>query len=453
MDYTTVPLLTQEAMIKADVGAVGQLNSMADFWDQAVTALDQASAEFRGATNDLEPNWTDSSGTRFVGDAHTSRSTIDNWAQAIQSSQASPKIRQVASEIPGTAKAVALIVEEYRRALAQAVGLGMTPEQLEMMYRLKAGAEMNKLAATYQQAIDAVSQVQGGSWQGPNGQHAGARSVDTLAASGITGPAGPQGTAGAQDAGLAGVGADGLGGFGAVGTGLGGVDGLTGPGVGQLPGLGGSSDPSLSGGLGGSPVAPPVLPPVAPPAPMAPVAGAPMMPPMVPGGFGGGGGGGPRGAGVRVPGARLGGGPIPVAAPPVNSVLAPTPAAAPAVPQLATSAPASSGSGGGIPPMVPPMGAGVGVGAAGGGIPGAGLARRRRNERDNDGGGGDPPTPGLHSMLSGKAALPEQFVYATQRRAAEPDAPGTVQLIDAEQWHAAESRDAVVPAATVDRRR
>jgi hypothetical protein len=412
MDYTTMPLLTQLATIKADVGAVGTLESMAEMWGKAATELSRSSGDFQAATNKIEPNWTDDSGRQFVGDARESNKTIDTWAQNIANSQAQAKIGQVAGQIPGTAQAVQQVVDQYNKMLPFAALLGMTPEELELMFRPMAGAEMNKLAGTYQEAIAAVGKARGGSWQGPQSDHAGAQSVDDVSARGIELPVGPQGAgsgaaAATDDAGtLAGA---------APGELATGADG-------EVPGLG-TDDPSLSGGLGGAPIAPPTLPPITPPpvAPGLPVGG---MPPMMPGGFGGG-----RGVsgGIRVPGVRLGGG-GPVGAQPINSPAAPTPASAPTVAQLTAATPTTGSATAGVPPMMPPMGAGASV--AGGGIPGPGRARRKRRDDDD----GEPPTPGMPAALSGKAGLPDAFRYSSVRRT-ETDAPGTVQLIDEDLWH------------------
>lgn len=417
MDYTTMPLMTQLATIQADVGAVSTLKSMAELWGKAATELRKASGDFQSATNQIEPNWTDDSGANFVSSSRESNKTIDTWAQNIASSQAQSKIDQVAGEIPGTAAAVQKVVDQYNAALATAAVLGISAEELELLFRPIAGAEMNKLAGTYQQATDAVSKARGGSWQGLQSDHAGARSVDDVQGMGIDVPVGPQGT------GLGG--ADGAGEL----PGAGGQDGAGGEdGLGQLPGLG--QDPSLSGGLGGAPVAPPALPPVAPPiaAPVAPGLPVGGMPPMMPGGFAGRGGGG--GGGPRIPGVRLGGG-GPVGAQPVNSPAAPTPASAPTVAALTSGTPATGSATAGVPPMMPPMGAGMGAGGArGGGIPGPGLARRKRRDGDDD----EPPTPGLPAVLSGKAGLPDAFRFSSAQRT-ETDAPGTVQLIDEDLWH------------------
>ncbi len=425
-------LLTQHATIQADVGAVPALKAMAELWATAAAELEQTSGDFQSATNKLEPNWTDAAGTAFVGDARESAKTIDTWAQNIRNSQAQARIEQVAGELPPTAAAVQRVVDQYNEALKSATALGMTPEQVELLFRPLAAAEMNKLAGTYQQATDAVAKALGGSWQGLRGEHPGARSVDGLSAQGIELPAGAQG---ATDVGAA-PGGDGL------------ADGALGaPGAaaapGQVPGLG-QDDPSLSGGLGGAPVAPPALPPVASPvaAPVAPGLPVGGLPPMAPGGFGGRGvsGGVSGGAGMRVPGVRLGGG-GPVGAQPVSSTAAPTPASAPTVAQLTAATPVSGNATSGVPPMMPPMGAGMGASAGGGGIPGPGAARRKRRDgggNGNGGGDGEPPTPGLPAVLSGKAGLPDAFRFTRGRRT-ESDAPGTVQLIDEDVWQEEQS--------------
>lgn len=402
MDYTTMPLLRQLAVIQADVGAVGTLRQMADMWGRAAAALEKSNSDFAGATSQLEPNWTDDSGVDFVTNARESGKTIDGWAKNIRDSQAQAKIEQVAGELPPTAKAVRQVVDQYRALLPFAAQLGMTPEQLELMFRPLAGAAMNKLAGTYQQATDAVSKARGGNWQGLAGDHPGGGAVSEEDGRAIDVPMAQQGMfgAGAQGAGPSAASR---------------VDVLAGNPVVDV------DNPGLSGGLGGAPVAPTAPPPVAPTPPPLPVGGMPLGTGMS--GFGGRGVAG----GARVPGVRLGG---PTGAQPVNTPAAPAPASAPTVAQLTSATPASSAGTGGVPPMVPPMAGGMGMrGVAGGGAPGPGLARR--THRDDD----DPPTPGLPAMLSGKAGLPDAFRYTSANRAEDSDAPGTVQLIDEDLWH------------------
>lgn len=408
MDYNSMPLLQQHAVIQADVGAVGTLKQMAEMWGKAASELEKSNGDFQTATNQLEPNWTDDSGSNFVSNARESGKTIDTWAKNIRESQAQAKIEQVAGELPGTASAVQKVVDQYKQMLPFAALLGMTPEQLELLFRPMAAAAMNKLAGTYQEATDAVSKARGGNWQGLSSDHSGAAPVSSEDGRAVDVPMAQQGNFASSSSGD-GVGPSSWSSAQVQGEGTVSAD---------------SSDPSLSGGLGGAPVAPPSLPPVTPPpaAPALPVGGVPMAP-GVPAFGGRGVAGGPR-----VPGVRLGGPSQPIGAQPVNSPAAPAPAAAPTVAQLTSPTPVTSTGTAGVPPMVPPMAGGVG-GFAGGGIPGPGLARRKHRDGDDD-----PPTPGLPAMLSGKAGLPEAFRF-TGARAEESDAPGTVQLIDEDLWH------------------
>ncbi|MGH3762641.1 MAG: hypothetical protein ACRDTB_33490, partial [Actinophytocola sp.] len=116
----------------------------------------------------------------------------------------------------------------------------------------------------------------------------------------------------------------------------------------------------------------------------------------------------------------------------------------PAVPGGASS---TSGVGGGAPPFIPPVGAGLGGTGAGGGRgggPGSGAVRR-------PGGRGRPagPPPGLPAALSGKAGRkdPHGFTPRVRQPAVESDVPSTVQLIDEDLWQVAEKTPDPVVAA------
>jgi hypothetical protein len=282
-----------------------------------------------------------------------------------------------------------------------------------------------------------------------------------------------------------GGGTNGTSGGGAGGTGIGPIGGGTGGGGGGggggittptpitniPPGLGGGSGSSGSGngqgggGLnGGGSGAGVKLPGVSLGGSTG--GGAAGIEPVTGGGAGGispvGGGGVGGGSGISPVGGGVGGGSvgglggssqIPSAATPVQAPSAAGPSgAAPAVPPPAGAATtASSGSGMGGMPMMPPMGAG---GMGGGGTPGAGTASRPtssgRNRRK------EVVTPGLPVMLSGKAGMADMnaFTGRGRKQAAESDVPTTVQLIDEDLWQveqkpAAEER--VVAPAPVHR--
>ncbi|MEV8440684.1 hypothetical protein AB0425_25155 [Actinosynnema sp. NPDC051121] len=432
MDYTKRPLTEQIQKITIDYCNDASLNAKAAMWEQAAKELPAVRDAFAAETNKVRAaRWDDdAAGREFVARSERSQKVLADWADRVANSGAPAKIREVAALIKPTYEAVKKEVDAYNMMAATAMAAILSPEELERPFRERAGTAMNILAVRYDEAEAELAKIKGGpvfkgvndpldSGRAPGGPRSGGPS---------SGPTGQNASeSAAQDA------AGGAAG-GAEGGAAGGAEGGA---------AGGAGDPSLSGGAGGAPTIPtPSLPTVPSALPHLPAGPPPIIPPALPGG----GLGAPiRGTGVgggRVPGVSLGGtGGGKLSIPPVSTGTTPfgtptnaaptrlAPTGAPTSPQLA----ATTGTGaGGMPPMMPPMaGAGMHPGGSGG-VPGSGAAPRQGNSRTRRKDGG---TPGLPSMLSGKAGKADQVSFAVRdRRAPKPDVPATAQLVDEDLW-------------------
>jgi hypothetical protein len=427
MDYRTQPLATQIQIITADYCNDATLNAKAAMWEQAAKELPAARDAFAAETNKVRAaRWDDdAAGREFVARSEQSQKILADWADRVAGSQAAAKIKLVASTIKPTYEAVRKEVEAYNTAAATALGAVVSAEELERPYRERAGAAMNILAKYYTEAEAELAKIKGGPvFKGVNDSLAPARAPGGPRSSApSSGPTGQDAAASAaQDA---------------AGGPAGGAEGGA---AGGPEGGAGSGDPSLSGGAGGAPTIPTPSLPTAPSAlPHLPAGPPPIIPPALPGG----GLGAPiRGTGGgRVPGVGLGGtaggklsmppvatGTTPFGTP-VNA--APT-GAAPTSPRLAATSPTTGTGAGAMPPMMPPMaGAGMHPGGSGG-VPGSGAAPRQGNSRTRRKDGG---TPGLPSMLSGKAGKADPGTFAVRgRRPSKSDVPATAQLVDEDLW-------------------
>lgn len=437
MDYRTQPLATQIQIITADYCNDATLNAKAAMWEQAAKELPAARDAFAAETNKVRAaRWDDdAAGREFVARSEKSQKILADWADRVAGSQAAAKIRLVASTIKPTYEAVRKEVEAYNTAAATALGAMVSAEELERPYRERAGDAMNILAKYYTEAEAELAKIKGGPvfkgvndslapGRAPGGPRSGGPS------SGPTSQNAPESAAQDAAGGPAG---------GAEGGAAGGTEG---------GGAGGGADPSLSGGAGGVPtIATPALPTVPSALPHLPAGPPPIIPPALPGS----GLGAPiRGTGTgggRVPGVGLGGTPggkLSVPATGTTPFGTPSNAApngvapngvAPTSPRLAatTATTATTGMGAGaMPPMMPPMaGAGMHPGGSGG-VPGPGAAPRQGNSRTRRKDGG---TPGLPSMLSGKAGKADPGTFAVRgRRTPKPDVPATAQLVDEDLW-------------------
>jgi hypothetical protein len=435
LDYTKIDLATQLEHIASELPSVNVLTQKAAMWTEAGSELGAASQSFASENRTLAPDWTDPLGERWLEVAQAGQRTLDVWDQNVNGNNPAPDLQAVAGAIPPTHDTVLKFKQmaDQLQGLASNPLIGAAVQKIILALQQAAGALMNKLAKDYAAAGDKVAAAgSGDQWQGsasvtPGGGYASSDSGDSGSTSDDRSSSG-------STSGLVGGGE--LGGQNAAAGGESGVDSDDESDVDSL-------SPELSGGGG---LAPPSAGPVAPPAPVSPVAptatpGAAGMPfaPMAGGavgrGFGGGGGGAVRVPSVAVPRPTH----IPVAAPPVNPLIAPAPAAAPATPQPLVSppAPVTGMSGmGAVPPMMPMMGgAALGAGGSTAGV-GSGLARRPVRGTDDE----DTPTPGLPAMLSGKAGLADPFALAVrQRGSAAPDAPATVEFIDEDLWRAAQA--------------
>ncbi|GHH44109.1 hypothetical protein [Lentzea cavernae] len=492
MDYRTMPLRQQALTISAEMRNEATLGKKAEMWAQAEKELPAVRDAFKAETNKITAaKWDqDAAGEQLLTRSENAQTILADWSDRVTGAQASAKIKLVADSLMPTFDAVRIQVEAYNEALNTAQSAKTTLEDIETPFRIKAGEALNVLAGYFRDVDATLQKIRGGpSFQsldgapGPGGPGAGgpaggpggaagqggvqnlaaAAGPDLAAAGDAAGGVGggaagdPAGGAEAATAGgpEAGAGGAGPGGAGAGGAGAGGV-GSGGAGSGGA-GSGGvaAEGPSLSGGgVSAPPIPAPTLPALPPPS----LPGGPsLIPPMIPGagpgsparpGTGGvngisGGVGGVGGA--RVPGVGPGGGiggltsansSLPAAmsfGAPANAVPnGPVPnALSPNAPHLGSAGTGPAGAGG--VPIMPPMGgAGMGAGTGAGNGPGSGASPRRGNSRTKR---RDGSTPGLPSMLSGKAGKADTGSFVVRdRRPSEPLAPPAAQVVDEDLW-------------------
>ncbi|MET7282297.1 hypothetical protein ABZS29_28975 [Kribbella sp. NPDC005582] len=321
---------------------------------------------------------------------------------------------------------------------------------------VRAGGLLNQLGTSLQQFGQTITELSGSlRWAGPGaGTTANAQgTAPGVTPGGVPGgvPGGTPTDTGAPPAQGAGTGAD----------------------PGQTPGAGGEMPGGDTGLAGMPPTAPPPtmpppvklpplqtphLPGMPPPVAIPPIAPLPVRPGTGARGIGRIGGGGPGGIGGGIGGGPVKGGgglktgngfqQIPRAGQQVSAAPAPSGGQAPVAPSgLTSGSGAGAGAtGGGMPPMMPPMG---GAGAGGGGRNGKGSplrpVGRRRERRDED-------TPGVPVGLRGRAGkdLPGAFPAVpanTRRRQDSGPSAETLQLLDEELWQVDET-EATAPQAT-----
>ncbi|WP_330273914.1 hypothetical protein OG205_45435 [Lentzea sp. NBC_00516] len=466
MDYRTMPLRQQAQTISAEMRNEATLGKKAEMWAQAEKELPAVRDAFKAETNKITAaKWDqDAAGKQLLTRSEKAQTILTDWSDRVTGAQASAKLKLVADSLMPTFEAVRIQVEAYNEALNTAQSAKTTLEDIEAPFRIRAGEALNVLAGYFRDVEATLQKIRGGpSFQSldgarnPGGPRAG-------------GPAGGQGAAagqdGAEDAAAAAAGADvaaaggaAEGAAGGAEAGAGGAEAgaAGGPEAGAGgAGAGGSgaAGPSLSGGGASAPPIPtPKLPTIPPPSLPG---GPPLIPPMIPGaglgstarpGIGGMGGVGGGVGGARVPGVSLGGGGIggmnsaktslpaitsfgaPANAVPNGSALNALPPNAPQFGSAGSTGPAGAGGA----PMMPPMGgAGMGAGTGAGNGPGSGAAQRRGNSRTKR---RDGSTPGLPSMLSGKAGKADTGSFAVRdRRPAEPLAPPAAQVVDEDLW-------------------
>ncbi|KOV87229.1 hypothetical protein [Nocardia sp. NRRL S-836] len=440
MDYRSMPLREQARVIGEEMRNEAPLTKKGDMWAAAERELPSVRDAFKKETNKArEAKWDqDAAGKQFVATSERGQKILDDWSERVTGAQPSAYLRVVASALMPTFDAVRIQVEEYNKALLLAMSSPQTEESLEALeipFRIKAGEAMNLLAGYYRDAERTLAKIKGApsfqdkkTGRNPGGPRAGGPTGGPDAGA-------QQSPAGGQEGGPEGGAAGGSEG-GAAGGPEGGAAG--GPEGGAGGGAAGGG-PSLSGGVSAPPIPTPKLPAI--PTPTLPPVSSPFIPPMVPGGHAGSalrpGGIGGTGGG-RVPGVHPGGGIGGMSAKsslPAASFGAPASAAPGGV--APTSAPLGGPAGGpagagGVPPMMPPMGgAGMGAGGAGNG-PGSGAAQRRGNSRTRR---RDGATPGLPSMLSGKAGRADANSFAVRgHRSAEPVVPATAHVVDEDLW-------------------
>ncbi|MGQ0840903.1 WXG100 family type VII secretion target [Actinokineospora sp.] len=458
MSYMEMPLPQQKAMMDAESRNVEAITTAIQMWTNTQTQLDTSIASLGQRINALTGNWNDAAGDTFLLRAQAAQSELTLW----HANAAKPigPLGTLAEAIPPTAQIVTTNHQEFLRLQPMLANplLGPLVQQMILELQHQSGQQMDQLATTYRTAEQAVIAAgSGGPWTGPL-DSAGAPAGGAPGAPGAlpAGGAGPgAAAAGGDPAAAGGAPAAGAGG-GAPAAGGGAPTGGGAPGGGtpgggpSLDGLAPGTAPILPPGLGQPPTS---LPPLTPTLPPVGGGGLPIIPPISAIGAAGGGGrsgaGGfnPRTAGLRVPGVSLGGlgtPSIPQAAQPVAPVpTALTSGQPPALSQTAgTTQPTTGqtvGSGGGMPPVAPPM---TGI-AGSGGKPGPGRADRKP---PTGRGRGPNPTPGLPTLLRGKAGktdplgFPPPFHPTRRERAA--DVP-TIQLLDDELWQV---EDAPVPA-------
>lgn len=466
-NYAALKLDQQVQLAQREAKVRDALASKSAMWLKALTELTESHRSFVEETNTIAPTWPDAVGKQFVQKNRNAEAILEEWVQKVGGSDIPVKYTNLGNKIVETEievirnyNAAQEEIAEIRApsaALAQEMKLA-----IEEKYQKLNAAVFEKLDQEYDKAGEAVTQatsgpefqrvLNGGAPTGPGGPSAPGQTPGSAPPGGADEGA----QEGGEQPGQEGAGAE----AGAEQGAAGGADAGAAGGAEQ----GAGEDPSLSGGLGGAPIAPPpggvTIPPGATVPP--PVAGSPSpMVPFTPAAFGtgvragGSGGGGGGGGGVRVPGVGVGGSAqtsLPVAAAPTAGPSVPTTAAAPTLPGGA--APAGGvpgGPGGGMPPMMPPMGAGMGgaaagLGGSGGGPGGPGAVSRPRSRKRDDG-----PTPGLPAMLSGKAGGKNTFAFSSRSRSVESDVPTTVQLIDEDLWQVDENARAAEQPAPVRR--
>lgn len=429
MTYTDVPLRLQAQYITTDASNQATVANKLQMWIQAEKELPAVRDAFAVETNKVRAaRWDeDAAGKQFVARSERSQAILADWSERVTTAKASAKLRLVADTLVPTFNKVKEQVDAYNEALRTAPP-GMSPEEIERPFRIAAGNEMNKLAGYYREAEQALMKIKGAPiWRGVEDALGSPRSSGGPTGGPSASPQGGPESGGPEEASAGGP----------EGGAAGGPEG----GAAGGPAGGG---PSLSGGASAPPIPTPKLPTI--PTPNLPSGSLPFIPPMVPGGNVGStlrpgvGGVGGTGGG-RVPGVNLGGGIGGMggtkSSVPTTSFGMPTNAApggvAPTSSPLGAAGTAAGPLGaGGVPPMMPPMG-GAGMGAGGGGNgPGSGAAQRRGNSRTKR---RDGSTPGLPSMLSGKAGKADANSFAVRgRRSAEPVVPATAHVVDEDLW-------------------
>lgn len=468
--YAAMELPAQVALMQQENALAGAVTAKGQMWKTALAELTQCAESMGKATDAIEPAWTDQAGAKFVGDTRTTKSGVDTFARNIETAKPDAALDAVVKGIADTFKIVQENQQKAQQALAAAMAASpganaaALKEQIEKPFREANGQAMDSLDQLWDAAASAVQAAAGGGQAQASATGAGPGAGGQAPGGGGAGGGGTGGQQGAgagqQGAAQQGAGADQQG-AGAAQQGA----GDQGAGAGQqgagdqaagLQNAAQPQDPGLAGGLGTAPVTPPTVAPTVPPTvpPVAQVPGTGFVPVLPGAGAGANPGVNPAVNPSRVvPGVGIGGSAqnsIPAAAAPISSPAVPTSGAAPAAPG-ATGAPTTgtTGGGGAVPPMVPPMGAGMGGGARSGGF-GSGAATRPGATRRRQG-----ATPGLPSMLSGKAgkANPDAFVAVRRRNTNddESDIPTTVQLIDEDLWQVPEV--ATPPTSGPQRRR
>ncbi len=477
------------------------LRTSARMWQAAGEVVNQVIASFPAVNNELLALWTspaDSSLYRQAGEA--SVNSLSNASAAISGSSNAGGPGQNGGSIPARLSGLADMVVSVaastgatKQWLDQAIkvfraslmprGIGkgqsapLTAEDIQAKeiefvnnHRgpvLQAAALLQSLAGSYESNGPAiVAAAQSLQWVGPG---AGNR----ISGSRDGGPGGPGGTPNGGDMGPAG-GPE-------AGTDQAGPEGGAGDAGGAPPGgetapPGGETAPQGGPGLAG---VPPTLPATAPPSvstmppniPPSPPAGVPPLGTLPVGGLPVGGTTNPsKGGGRFGGGGGIGGGKADFPRTGTTAQNLPT-VGQQQIPrageQLTQSQPLSGGrpsatttggtglagntsagtGAGGVPPMMPPGGAGAaGAGGNRAGKPGSGAIRPvgRKRERKQD------ETPGVPVGLRGKAGrdLPGAFpaVAAGTRRRHERDEADTLQLLDEDLWKVEETEVVAAPA-------
>lgn len=474
-DYRTKLPPDQLAIMDQEVKNVDPLTARGNRWLAAGQGIAQANSSFAAASAGMKPAWRDDNGKFFAERSDVTKGILGKWAESTgPTANPGQEMIDIAGIIPMIHQTVQANTEQWKalQLFMSYVGdpTGKLQEDMDNLQRAN-GIAMNDLDNRYnglhlkiKANIDPLEPYQGlTEGEPPPAQEPGPGPSPTSASpggpggspGGAPGGAPPGGAPGGEPPGGAPGGAPPGGAPGGAppggapgGAPPGGAPGGAPPGgapggepPGGMPGgMPNVPDPSLSGGLGGAPNLPNIPPPTTPNLPNLPNSSLPtpnLSGGLPPGGLGGIGGGGGGGGIPKIGGGGVGG----IGGP--NGTQAQTaglrnPGVLPA--GLAPSAPGLGGAGGAAPgtgmgaggmPMMPPMG-GMGAGAGGGGgQPGSGAAQRpmaTKGRRRDDG-----RTPGMPSMLGGRAAGRAE-PPAQQQASQASDVPSQQQVIDEDLW-------------------
>lgn len=420
MSYTGEEIEKQLAYIRAEnAGHPARLMRASAMWKGLHAQLSTVAQNLHSGSATLSPQWRDSVGILMGDRVDRTVASLNEWIDKI-ATQPATALEDLARAIQTTLGQVEAIYARYLQELRTLATYSMATEAdvaaLKARYAQEAGQVMDKLAEQFATTAQAVAGSLGGEYDGPlssGGPSGGATSSGAAQAGAPAGaPAG-----GAAGGAPAGAGASPAGAAPAGAMPAGAAQG------GAVPS---GAGPSLAGL--GSPTIPPSIPPssIPPLSPSLPSAGGGSigLPPLATPTAGLGGIRGPVSAGgaavpsiprVANPGATT----IPAAVP--NAPVVPTGLAG-----SSSGSPSGAGRFGGVPPMVPPMGAGVGSNS-GQPKPGNGKGTEATKGKPQRG------TPGVPAKLRGSA--PERAGSAVPRSSRRrDDEPTTIELLDEEVW-------------------